>query len=638
MDPDPIEILRNRTVVPKNAKEHEWKIKLHKEALKKDPNNSDLLTDMGNEYLRLGKYELAIKCHNKALKLNPDKFYYKFNKGTAYLLSDKFHNAAECYEEALMMNPTEPNILMLKKVATMKIIEKTPSIYDTDKAREDLSKHSEIAVDWFNRGMDNMNNRNYEEALDCFDEALRIDNKFALVLLQKEQIFCFRQEFREAIRYFNEIIELNLDQPSMMLELWVNKGICHRRIGEEENALKCYRKALEINPNDFDTWLNMGNVLTDLNRYDDALECLNSAIKLADEANYESAKMRCNKGLVLGKLRRYNEAIEIIDEALEINPVYFPSWLARGLALKGLNKPRKAIECFDEVLRIKPNISLAIYEKANLLYDLGENREALKCFNILSRLDPTLISNDHEKIQLIRKLNGTEKPQMKYCGKCGMKLKENERFCFNCGSSIKIHKLKEEGSLDQNFSEWSQKGLASIKNKEYANAILYFNKCLDIDLNDAEVWVSIAIAYLYLKRSEYAELCLNKSLQLNPNIPEALILKEKIGYPPFSKSGLSELIGNPIKGLKVEGNNIKDKCTRALKIFRPYLMLNNSVLEIEDIQKSQIRLKITGDLRLKITGDLGDPRSPIGPLYADIQSFLYNFEPPLNVVFVKFWK
>ena len=586
---DPIELLRNRIVQRENNDEFKQKIREFEQEIKKNPNNSNLWSDMGNQYLRLEKYDLAIKCYNEALKLDPTQFFYKLNKGSAYLLSERYHNAVECYQEALSMNPNDLNLKTILTVAMKKVAEMSPSIYDYDKLEEYLKNFSQSSINFHNRGLEALNMHQYDRALNFFDEALRINDKDANALFQKGNTYYFQSEFKEAIRYFNQIIELNPDLPSLMFELWVNKGICHRRIGEGDYAINCYKKALEINPKDFETFYNMGNILSDLDRLEEAIESYNTAIKLASEVKFASPKMMGNKGLVLARMKRYKEALQIMDIAIEIDPIKPLLWFVKGLAHKGLNESEKALECFNKSLRFNPNLALALYEKANLLYDLKEYREAIVCYDALSSINPSLIVNEQKKIKLIRKL------------------------------------IKEEGSEDKYF-KWYEKGVEALNSKEYANAILHFDKCLDFDLNNANVWFGISEAYNYLKRFEYAEQCLNKSRQLNPNNPN--LSKIKLGHVSIIEPGIFHYLSNPITGLKVEGHDINEKCTRALRIFRPYLILNNSNLKIVIIDNKVVRIGIIGDLNILF--------APPHPIYADIESLLHTIEPTLNIVIVKY--
>ena len=101
-----------------------------------------------------------------------------------------------------------------------------------------------------------------------------------------------------------------------------------------EKAIKCFDKALEIDPNDSDSW---------------AL-----------------------KGTSLDLLNRSQEAIKCFDKALEINPRDAEVWRDRGLAFEEkLGNLEEAIKCYDKALAINKNdeLSKSQRDKAILLLD-----------------------------------------------------------------------------------------------------------------------------------------------------------------------------------------------------------------------------------------------------------------------------
>ena len=50
-----------------------------------------------------------------------------------------------------------------------------------------------------------------------------------------------------------------------------------------EEALECFSKALELDPEDVFSWINKGSSLALLERFDEALECFDKAIELDPE-------------------------------------------------------------------------------------------------------------------------------------------------------------------------------------------------------------------------------------------------------------------------------------------------------------------------------------------------------------------
>jgi len=70
---------------------------------------------------------------------------------------------------------------------------------------------------------------------------------------------------------------------------WNNKGNALARLGKFEDALRCYDRALDIDPGYRGAWVNKGFVLTKLGRFDEAASCADHALLLDRRGRAEPA-------------------------------------------------------------------------------------------------------------------------------------------------------------------------------------------------------------------------------------------------------------------------------------------------------------------------------------------------------------
>ncbi len=80
---------------------------------------------------------------------------------------------------------------------------------------------------------------------------------------------------------FEKTLELNPD----LSDVWVNKGVVLKIIGEQENALQCYIKASKLNNNDESILSSIGVLLGYLHRHKEALDYFYKVIELKWERN-----------------------------------------------------------------------------------------------------------------------------------------------------------------------------------------------------------------------------------------------------------------------------------------------------------------------------------------------------------------
>ncbi|MDJ0713995.1 MAG: tetratricopeptide repeat protein [Prochloraceae cyanobacterium] len=85
-----------------------------------------------------------------------------------------------------------------------------------------------------------------------------------------------KKQYKEALNKFQQAIDLN----NKFIQAWVYKGICLEKLERYPEAIQCYEKALEINPDVADLWYNKGATYCKMKRYGDALQCLNRVIEI----------------------------------------------------------------------------------------------------------------------------------------------------------------------------------------------------------------------------------------------------------------------------------------------------------------------------------------------------------------------
>ena len=81
-------------------------IAAYEKALALNPNNADVLTDLGVMYRKAGKFDKAVQSFDKAVGVNPKHEIARFNKGIVLMHDlNNPQGAIQAWEELLAVNP-----------------------------------------------------------------------------------------------------------------------------------------------------------------------------------------------------------------------------------------------------------------------------------------------------------------------------------------------------------------------------------------------------------------------------------------------------------------------------------------------------------------------------------------------------
>lgn len=178
-------------------------------------------------------------------------------------------------------------------------------------------------------------------------------------------------KFDEAIECYDKALE----NDPQYADAWHNKGFALVEQGSYYEAIKCCNRGLDIDPESAATWNNKGRAFYEQGRFDEAIECYNSGLDIDQEYVHPWN----NKGLIFGEQGRFEESIEYYNRALNIDPEYADAWNNKGFALGELERYDEAIECYNEALDIDPEYIDAWRNKGAALREQGKFDEATIC-------------------------------------------------------------------------------------------------------------------------------------------------------------------------------------------------------------------------------------------------------------------
>lgn len=141
----------------------------------------------------------------------------------------------------------------------------------------------------------------------------------------------------------------------------------HQQAGRLPEAARDYRAVLALQPEDFESWNNLGNVLVATNALDEAIDAFRQAITLRPDL----LPMVMNLSEALAKAERNEERRLMLREAVRISPEEPFLQTELGLAESSVRDFESAERAYREAIRLDPRNTSAFLELGLVLENLN---------------------------------------------------------------------------------------------------------------------------------------------------------------------------------------------------------------------------------------------------------------------------
>ena len=149
----------------------------------------------------------------------------------------------------------------------------------------------------------------------------------ATIYFYRGTAYGYKKEYDRAIADFNQALKLNPKYAAA----FNNRGNAYGNKGEYDRAIEDYTQALLLNPKYAVAFNNRGNAYSDKKEYDRAIADYNQALKL----NPKYARAFNNRGTAYNDKKEYDRAIADYNQALKLNPnMQKPSTIAALLTAR----------------------------------------------------------------------------------------------------------------------------------------------------------------------------------------------------------------------------------------------------------------------------------------------------------------
>ena len=163
-------------------------------------------------------------------------------------------------------------------------------------------------------------NTDYESAFSLWSDTVAKSPNCARARSNLGSALVAQGRYAEAIPQLKEALRLRPD-------MWPTHnplGFALLNVNQPEEALFHFQELLKRRPDDGDALMNSANLLGQLGRHQEAIECFQKALRLGVEQPAYQRLVHYNLGVALCGLKRYDEAEQHLKEAVRLDPNFQP--------------------------------------------------------------------------------------------------------------------------------------------------------------------------------------------------------------------------------------------------------------------------------------------------------------------------
>ncbi|MDE0297432.1 MAG: tetratricopeptide repeat protein [Candidatus Poribacteria bacterium] len=303
-----------------DQKQYDKAIEHYTEALRRNPQLSEVYNNRGNIHKIMNRHDRAINDYDKAIELNPVDAQAHYNRGLAYYEKGEYGRAIQDYTKSIELNPQYAAAYNNRGKAYSQKDDHDHALRDFGAA---ISINPKIPEPYFNRGLALYAKGEYGRAIQDYTIAIELKPNWAEPYYDRGLAYQVVGEVNRAIEDSTKAIELK----SEYAEAYNNRGLAHYRKCDYDFAIRDYETAISINPSDAVTHNNRGVVYNEVGAYDCAVIDFDRAIEL--KSDY--AEAHNNRGISYNKLGKHDCAIKDFDRAIELKSDYANAHFNRGL-------------------------------------------------------------------------------------------------------------------------------------------------------------------------------------------------------------------------------------------------------------------------------------------------------------------
>ncbi|EIN11558.1 TPR-like protein [Punctularia strigosozonata HHB-11173 SS5] len=295
-------------------------------------------------------------------------------------------------------------------------------------------------LSFLTRGIHQLGTRSMDDALRSFESVLAAQPTNVVALLGKARIYYVRRQFKESLRLFQRVLELN---PSCRPDPRVGIGMCLWQLDHKAKAKAAWQRSLEVNPTEWSAALLLGleaiNASKDELKHPDAerihlfvtgTKYVESAFKGSNQRAAAAANVLCDVFLRKGAYDRAMKLAERTIQYADTLSVLTEGYIHAGRVSHAKGDVANATKYFETATKEPhPKTVLASVGLAQMHVKKGESQEYAAAIHTLDTLlSPPNAPNSVEATAMLASLRAHPRPGISSSDAAHEKTKARELY------------------------------------------------------------------------------------------------------------------------------------------------------------------------------------------------------------------
>ena len=317
--------------------------RLFKTILKEEPNNIDVLSQLGSTYVRSGDDEKALEYYKRIVQIDNMNFNALNNLGGIYRRLQQYEDSIMVLERALATG-ANPNEIYYNMGHTYKLM------------------------------------GNYDDAADCFVTVIEENPNDVLAYNHLGSIQAARGEHAKALQTYTRALQIDKNHPI----LHYNSALSYLSLGKKEEAKLSFENALRTRPGWVEAMVDYADLLIGMNKNKEAQDLLSQAQRLnAEDINILNALGKLNL-----KRKDYEMAEQNYQAVLAKNSEDYRALTGMALVYEKQRKLLDSQMLFEKLENFDEENDDIVLQHSRVLLKLNELEKAYTRINRICQNSP----------------------------------------------------------------------------------------------------------------------------------------------------------------------------------------------------------------------------------------------------------